>query len=310
MISQDVELIYENCECVTIKADAVKAMRINTVSEELYYNPGCNVNDVMSEKHADDVWMEIDISDTSKIADKWPDEDPIRVLTQRRDICVIVFEGIHYHVNWYSPDCPYSPLMYTNAYQDPAKVKDGLVSIRIDARRKRPEYLKALWTGNDLYVQDCEASSTFTRKFRTTYGIMGSAWIAVSHIREHELETMCRIHYLHEYTELYPEDKKWYNKDIFFYDPSSQGNYVCFSGIEEGFWEQKTLPPEDGLAERHVIEKTDDLVMDAKFPVFRKAMFVSNANKVIEEHLAKEVSDMIYRETIQKIISTQRRSET
>ena len=141
---KDVELIYENCECITIKAEAVKAMRINVVSEELYYNPGCNVQDVMSDKRVDDVWMQIDISDKSKITDSWPDEDPIKVLTKRRDICSVVFEGVRYHVNWYSPDSPDSPLMYTNAYQDPAKLKDDLVSIRIDATRKRPEYLKAL----------------------------------------------------------------------------------------------------------------------------------------------------------------------
>ena len=310
MINNDVELIYENCECVTIKADAVKTMRINVVSEELYYVPGCCVNDVMSGKHADDVWMEIDISDKSKIADNWPDEDPVNVLTTRRDICSVKFEGVRYHVNWYSPDCPNSPLMFTNAYQDPANVKDGLVSIRIDARRKRPEYLKALWDGNDIYVQDCEASSTFTRKFHTQYGIFGTAWIAISHIREHEMESMCRIHYLNEYTELYPEDNKWYNKDIFFYDPSSQGNYVSFNSIEEGFWTRKTLPPDGTFGERIVIEKIDGLVMDAKFPVFRKAMFVPDSKKVIEDHLTKEVSDEIDRETIQKIISTQRSYET
>jgi hypothetical protein len=50
--------------------------------------------------------------------------------------------------------------------------------------------------------------------------------------------------------------------------------------------------------------------MDAKFPVFRKAMFVPDSKKVIEDHLTKEVSDEIDRETIQKIISTQRSYET
>ena len=178
MITKDVELIYENCECVTIKAGAVDSMLLRQVAEELYYNPNCNVTEPTTEKFVNEVWMILDLSDPSMFSDNWADEDPIKVLKERRDISSIVFEGVRYHVEWFSPDSPDSPLRFTNAYQDPAKLNGDRLTISIDARRPRPEYQRALWWGNYFYVAECEASHCFTRRYQLDVSICGQSTTA------------------------------------------------------------------------------------------------------------------------------------
>ena len=301
MIAKDVELIYENCECVTIKAAAVDVMLLRQGAEEIYYNPNCNVTEPTTEKFVNEAWMILDLSDPSMFSDNWEDEDPIKVLKERRDICGIIFEGMHYHVEWFSPDSPDSPLMYTNAYQDPAKLNGSKLTIKINARRPRPQYQRALWWGNYIYVAEHEASSCFTRRYKLAASICGQTEIAVAGIQESDTPSLNRIYYIERVYDIYPEEKPWLNADLFLLRPQQSPNHVNFVEEETGLWALKTLPPEGELEERQEIVEVDHLEMDARFPVFRRAFFVPAPGKTIVNHLVDEVKSEIDRKTLSDI---------
>lgn len=302
MIETDVDIIYENCECVTVKAAAVDSMLLRQVAEELYYNPNCNVTEPLAGKFVNEVRMILDLSDPSMFSDNWAGEDPVKVLKERRDISSIVFEGVSYHVEWFSPDSPESPLMYTNAYQYPAKLDGDRLTISIYARRPRPEYQRALWWGNYVYVAECEASHCFNRRYRLDASICGQAEIAVAGIQESDTPSLSRIYYIERLQGIYPEDKPWMNEDVFLLRPQQSPNYVAFASKETGLWALRTLPPEGDLGERREIVEVDHLEMDATFPVFRRAFFVPAPGKTIVNHLADEVASKIDRETLSGLV--------
>lgn len=308
MIETPICLTYENCECVYIQPEAVGLINFTLDHSDVFYCPSAGETDLDVNTYLNKLRLHIDISNPQLLRDSLDGEDPVQVILKRRDITSIDVDGCTYHVNWYQPDYPaeygYSPLLYTNAYQDPTKVdvsedERSIAKISIDSTKPDPEYKMGLVCGQYIYIAEYEGSSTYTRRYKLKFPVRGSELVAIKYVYNSEIEGQSKICCYSIINDRIANSDHMCRKDITWLD----NGFVNF-GIEEdsgeiGFWKSS---PFDPIA----IEKAE---LDAVFPVFKHGKLIMSHTISCIKGLANEMQTEIDKNIIQAILHQVKQNE-
>lgn len=102
-MSNDLVLVFENCEIAIIKEEHISSVSISGVTEQVFYNTACK-SPVVTKQAAKAILSFVNL----------PEEDAERI-NKYRDITQVVFGGSVYHMDW--PDDDGNHPVYDNTQQ-------------------------------------------------------------------------------------------------------------------------------------------------------------------------------------------------
>lgn len=297
MIKNPLVIVYENCECITVQPEAVYLINLTVDHGEIDYCPDTGIPEPEAKTYVSKLVMQIDLTNPSLLKDSLETEDAVQVVTKRRDITCIEMDGVSYHVNWFPAEHGYSPLQYTNAYQDPAVVHASLgnrnvAHITIDATRPDPEYKKGLVSGSYLYIAEYEGSNTYTRRYRLKFPIRGFTEVAVKSVYESTIENQSKVYCRNIVNDRIENIDVMYRKDITWLDDGIIAYGVEDCSCETGYWKGRTMS----------LTQVDNIEFDARFPVFKSGVFIKSHATSAIDGLTKEIQDQIDKETLEHIL--------